>query len=313
MPWVPFQDVTTEGFGYVFTDEGGVGVGFGGVLELAPGSGDGAWTMDLFDGAGPFNGRCRVTVSSFLAEAEEGETYTPAVLFAEVYEQPDQYFFNDAPPAPGSSWDASGQCVEFLSGAFDNTNVIEFDSELYGPIERIRFVGSGYGLGPSPAQVSFTMVFEIWVEGDEPGGCFWDGIVNAVEDCGGDEPVGETVLIAHGEVDEFGGETAFWVRESGFCGIAPNFANTISLIAVYLLDDEAPVTVCGEEYPIEGIEYFPLFPYVEGVVGGDSDLWLFNDEGIPYSGSSSNRMIGVLFDAVDDTIHYAYCNFKEPS
>ena len=269
MPWVPFQDVTTEGFGYTFTDEGGTSVGFGGTITLPFENGSGDWTMDLYDGGGPFTGRARVQFISFLASGTPGDTYHPAVIGAESGVE-GAYFDNHAPPAPSANWGGSGVCNEFYNTAFDPAYIVEFDSAVLGwPIARVTFDGTRTGVSLNAAQLSFSMIFEIWVEDDvDPpvDTCFWEATVNAVEDCGGDEPTEPGVTSFYNSVGDGGSYGRFIIRIGGGGGDNDTCNDAllddlvgggadVEITGVHALDAEPPLFLCGD--PVGPVEFEP--------------------------------------------------------
>lgn len=92
----------------------------------------------------------------------------------------------------------------------------------------------------------FTVVIEA---GETPvEGCFWDGVVNAVEDCGtgggGENVVEITGVFNNG----YGYESSVWVGgEPGWCGATPDFYDgSWQLLRVFVDNSDSPLPECGE-------------------------------------------------------------------
>lgn len=111
--------------------------------------------------------------------------------------------------------------------------------------------------------------------GVAPEGCFWDGVVNAVEDCGtggGGEVVDITGVFNNG----YGYENYVWVGgEPGWCGAAPDFFDgSWQLTRVFVDNTGAPLPECGE-LDIAGMPIIELTEptYAEYNGGG---IWYWN-------------------------------------
>lgn len=96
------------------------------------------------------------------------------------------------------------------------------------------------------SKLPFTVVIEA---GETPvEGCFWDGVVNAVEDCGtgggGENVVEITGVFNNG----YGYENSVWVGgEPGWCGATPDFFDGgWQLTRVFVDNSDGPLPECGE-------------------------------------------------------------------
>ena len=95
---------------------------------------------------------------------------------------------------------------------------------------------------------SYSIAVSVEGGGTVPEGCFWDGIVNAVEDCGTGGG-GENVVDITGVFDNgYGYEIYVWVGgEPGWCGATPDFYDgSWQLLRVFVDNSGDPLPECGE-------------------------------------------------------------------
>lgn len=132
-----------------------------------------------------------------------------------------------------------------------------------------------YGYQSSSIYDSYFIAVSVESGGAVPEGCFWDGIVNAVEDCGtggGGELVDITGIFNNG----YGYENYVWVGgEPGWCGATPDFFDgSWQLTRVFVDNTGAPLPECGE-LDIAGMPIIELTEptYAEYNGGG---IWYWN-------------------------------------
>lgn len=152
-----------------------------------------------------------------------------------------------------------------------------------------------------------TFPIDISIDGGSvvPEGCFWDGVVNAVEDCGtgggGENVVEITGVFNNG----YGYENSVWVGgEPGWCGATPDFFDGgWQLTRVFVDNSGGPLPECGE-LDLAGMPIVEISEptYAEYNGGG---IWFWNvGEALGVEGVASGDR--VIIEVYHDSVGISY-------